>query len=151
MSFFISAARLEDIKELVELEQKVFIPSDGVLGSRAFRYHIQKNKNLLLVARNTDAPQQLAGYILVLVHKRSARIYSLATDPAFQKQGIGRELVATAIEMVLNLGLEKITLELRKNNQGALRLYESMGFIVNGIRADYYQPGEDAIMMSLKK
>ncbi|WP_444995508.1 ribosomal protein S18-alanine N-acetyltransferase [Aliikangiella sp. IMCC44359] len=151
MSNSISDAKVDDVKALVELEQLVFIPSDGMLNQISFRYHIQKKKNLLLVARSDKLPYQLMGYILVLLHKRSARIYSLAINPEHQKRGIGSELIKASINRAQEKGIMKVSLELRKDNSVAFRLYESLGFIVSGVRPDYYQRGDDAIVMTWQK
>ena len=151
MSYLITDARLDDIKALVELEQLVFIPSDGMLNKRSFRYHIQKRKNLLLLAKSEELPCQLMGYILVFLHKHSARIYSLAISPEHQRRGIGRELIKASIERVQDKGIMKISLELRKDNSTAFHLYESLGFIATGFRPDYYQCGDDAIVMAWRE
>jgi [ribosomal protein S18]-alanine N-acetyltransferase len=151
MSYLISDAKINDVKALVELEQIVFVPSDGMLNQRSFRYHIQKQKNVLLLAKSEESFDQLKGYVLVLLHKRSARIYSLAVSPKYQMQGIGRELIKESIKRVLKKGIMTISLELRKDNSSALHLYESLGFIVSGFRPDYYQCEGDAIVMTWQK
>ena len=151
MSYLISHAKTNDVKALVELEQLVFVPSDGMLNQRSFRYHIQKQKNVLLLAKSEESSYQLKGYILVLLHKHSARIYSLAVSPEHQMRGIGRELIKESIKRVLKKGIMTISLELRKDNSSALHLYESLGFIVSGFRPDYYQCKDDAIVMTWKK
>lgn len=148
MSYLISNAKIDDVKALVNLEQLVFVSSDGMLNQRSFRYHIQRQKNLLLLAKNEELPCQLVGYILVLLHKRSARIYSLAVNPENQMRGIGRELIKESIKRIQEKGIMRISLELRKDNSAALRLYESLGFIATGFRPDYYQCEGDAIVMT---
>ena len=48
-----------------------------------------------------------------------------------------------------DLGLGKITLEVGEQNQAALALYRSMGYVAVGRRAGYYRQGEeDAILMT---
>ena len=148
MPYSISEAQVSDIKALEELERHVFIPSDGLLSKRAFRYHIQKKKNVLLVAREDTLPNKLLGYILVLIRKKSARIYSLAVNPDCRKQGVGRALIQASINKVVEQGITMIRLELRKGNTSALKLYESLGFVGSSVRPDYYEQGEDALVMT---
>jgi len=57
-----------------------------------------------------------------------AAILSLAVDPAWQGQGIGRRLLAIALERLRGLGLPCVRLEVRPDNPVARRLYESVGF-----------------------
>jgi ribosomal-protein-alanine acetyltransferase len=98
--------------------------------------------------KNEEFPCQLVGYILVLLHKRSARIYSLAVNPENQMRGIGRELIQESMKRIQEKGIMIIFLELRKDNSAALRLYESLGFIASGFRPNYYQCEGDAIVMT---
>jgi ribosomal protein S18 acetylase RimI-like enzyme len=41
-----------------------------------------------------------------------------------------------------------ITLEVRRENAAAMKLYESLGFTERGVRRNYYGRGQDAIIMS---
>jgi ribosomal-protein-alanine N-acetyltransferase len=44
-----------------------------------------------------------------------------------------------------------VTLEVRKSNLAAQKLYESMGFLTTGVRKGYYSDdGEDALAMTLE-
>jgi ribosomal-protein-alanine N-acetyltransferase len=45
-------------------------------------------------------------------------------------------------------GARRATLEVRRSNEGALRLYERFGFTVTGMRRGYYdKPLEDALVL----
>jgi ribosomal-protein-alanine N-acetyltransferase len=45
----------------------------------------------------------------------------------------------------------RVTLEVRKSNLAAQKLYESIGFLTTGIRKAYYSDdGEDAFAMTLE-
>jgi ribosomal-protein-alanine N-acetyltransferase len=49
-------------------------------------------------------------------------------------------------------GLTRATLEVRRSNDAALRLYQRFGFAIEGIRPDYYtQPVEDALVLWNRK
>jgi len=79
-------------------------------------------------------------------------VHSLAVDLLSRRQGIGR----TLIEELLNDAKERdatcATLEVRVGNKAAISLYESLGFISEGIRPKYYADnGEDALIMWLRK
>ena len=41
-------------------------------------------------------------------------------------------------------------LEVDTTNEGAIALYESQGFKRTTVRADYYKPGHDALLMELR-
>jgi len=47
--------------------------------------------------------------------------------------------------------LTRVTLEVRKSNLPAQKLYESLGFVTSGLRKGYYSDdGEDALAMTLE-
>ena len=139
-------AQLEDLDALVKLEYCVFNPSDGLLSRRAFRHHLRSN-NLLLVAKESRGRSELLGYILVLNRKLSARIYSLAINPDFQRRGVAKTLVKRALTESIVNQLFKVNLETRVTNVKALNLYKSLGFQEKHIRSKYYGDNEDACCM----
>lgn len=141
----IQTAVLDDIPELVWLESASFVTSDGLLTERAFRYHIKRG-NLCLIARSSDT-NQMAGYVLVLPHRRSARIYSLAVAGKFQKKGFARALLHQVMDEIRSRKIPVLKLEVRRENTGAIALYQSLGFHIQNILQDYYGPNEDAISM----
>jgi ribosomal-protein-alanine N-acetyltransferase len=150
MSFLIQKAIPSDVPSLVALEHLVFKQSDWPLNKRSFGYHVRGGKNLMLTAKETTPTGSILGYVLVLQHRRSARIYSLATCPEHRGLGIGKALAQEAIHRVLERGILNLSLELRESNTPALQLYRSLGFTVSGIRPGFYRQEEDAITMTLR-
>ncbi len=55
-------------------------------------------------------------------------IYYLAVDPSRQREGLGREVVAAAEKWLSDLGVWKINLLVRNDNEGARGFYEKLGF-----------------------
>ncbi|HWM16381.1 MAG TPA: GNAT family acetyltransferase [Microbacterium sp.] len=55
-------------------------------------------------------------------------MYYLASDPTRRGQGIGRALVATAEEALLELGCPKVQLMVRPGNDDALGFYDTLGY-----------------------
>lgn len=150
-SLFFTGATCGDSSQLEELERHVFVPSDGLITKRSFNYHIRRGKNLVLVAKLSDMSSELVGYSLVLLHRQSARIYSLAVDPRYQERGIGKGLAHYTLEKIQARGYTNIHLELRQENSRALKLYESLGFVSYRIRHNYYGPAQDAVLMTWRK
>lgn len=144
----VAKANLADIPELVNLETASFVTSDGLLTNRAFRYHIKRG-NLCLVAR-TGEPGEIAGYVLVFPHRKSARIYSLAVSSKFQRRGVARQLLDVVFEEVRSRNIPLLKLEVRRENTQAIALYQSLGFHIQKIRHNYYGPMQDAICMQWK-
>jgi mycothiol synthase len=63
-------------------------------------------------------------------HGRAAigEIYVLAVDPAFQGNGIGKDLITTGLNYLKNQGLSHTILYVGIENKPALNLYRSIGF-----------------------
>jgi ribosomal-protein-alanine N-acetyltransferase len=75
-------------------------------------------------------------------------INTLAVHPDLRRQGLASLLLTHVLEDAVRHGAEKATLEVRRSNEGALRLYERFGFEVGGVRKAYYrQPVEDALIL----
>jgi ribosomal-protein-alanine N-acetyltransferase len=52
------------------------------------------------------------------------------------------------IEDARAAGVHDATLEVRRSNTAAIRLYERLGFHVEGVRTNYYsEPSEDALIL----
>lgn len=75
-------------------------------------------------------------------------ITNVQVDMAFRRQGIARELMVKAMEYARAAGGERFTLEVRASNAPAIALYESLGFVSEGVRPGFYEdPREDAVIM----
>jgi RimJ/RimL family protein N-acetyltransferase len=58
-------------------------------------------------------------------------------DP-HRERGVGRRLLAYALDWAANQGLKKITLSVFSDNTRAIRLYKSVGFTLEGTRKMQY-------------
>lgn len=75
-------------------------------------------------------------------------ITNIAVHPEYRKKGIGGMLVYHLINIARQENIKKMTLEVRKSNIAAQRLYFKYGFEIKGVRKGYYSDnGEDAIIM----
>ena len=76
-------------------------------------------------------------------------ITNIATHPQYRRMGVGAGILSKLIEFARTNNLEFLTLEVRKSNQAAQKLYEKFGFKVAGERKRYYEDNnEDAIIMT---
>ena len=60
-------------------------------------------------------------------------IYYLAVDPEHRKQGLGKRIMATAEEKLLEIGCPKIDLMVRKNNLEVITFFEKIGYNHNEV------------------
>jgi len=61
---------------------------------------------------------------------RFGEIYVISVDPKFQGQGLGKVMVTQGLDVLRRKGVTDAVLFVDKSNQGARRLYESLGFTV---------------------
>lgn len=86
----------------------------------------------------------VAGYIKrsdpdnVLPRAHIFDISGLAVDRRMQRMGVGRRLVDAAIDEARRCGAHKVSLRVLGNNIAARRLYESCGFVVEGVLRDEF-------------
>ncbi|MGI9953485.1 ribosomal protein S18-alanine N-acetyltransferase [Moorellaceae bacterium AZ2] len=91
---------------------------------------------------------RVIGYAGMWIILDEAHITNIAIHPDFRGQRLGELLLKTLMQEAVNLGADRMTLEVRVSNLPAQRLYERLGFVRAGIRKGYYNDNhEDAIIM----
>nr|WP_232846067.1 ribosomal protein S18-alanine N-acetyltransferase [Enterococcus innesii] len=80
-----------------------------------------------------------------------AELFNVAVLPAYQGQGLAKELLKRMETIVEQTDGRRIYLEVRVSNLQAQALYLRMGYTVIGRRKKYYShPEEDALIMEKK-
>lgn len=75
-------------------------------------------------------------------------ITNIAVHPEFRRNGVGCALMEALLKAAKELGISALTLEVKKSNYSAQRLYKKYGFTEEGFRKGYYADNnEDAIIM----
>lgn len=135
-------ASLQDLDVLVEIENAAF--TTDRFTRRSFRYLLTRAKaeTLVYVRHN-----QVIGYVMLLFHSgiSMARLYSLAINPDYRGQGIGRELMKVAEQTALEHDAIILRLEVRPDNDAAIQLYQQEGYRQFGRTPDYYEDHMEAL------
>ncbi|PUE67529.1 GNAT family N-acetyltransferase [Arcobacter lacus] len=135
----IKKAKKENLKDLYDLEKKVFQNDPFALTKSAFRYHILKNSLYIF-----EKDEKIVGYILWLERKEYFRLYSLAIDINFQGLGIASKLLEYSFEKLKN---KKFSLEVKTKNIKAIKLYEKYQFKIKKVLKDYYEDSDGYLMI----
>ena len=91
---------------------------------------------------------QLLGYAGAWLILDEGHITNVAVTKERRGEGIGRGLMQALMQYAANMGVQYMTLEVRKSNLTAQKLYHSLGFIDLGVRKRYYEDnGEDALLL----
>lgn len=134
--------KLSDLKVVVEIEKSSF-PRPWSLN--AFITQLTHDSSICLIA---EADGRTVGYIIATQYVDVWHLLDLAIHQDYRRQYIATDLLETLFEICGRQPHRGYTLEVRKSNRGAIKMYESFGFICTGIRKGYYRDnGEDALIM----
>jgi ribosomal-protein-alanine N-acetyltransferase len=87
------------------------------------------------------------GYISGITSWREGHIVSVAVLPSWRRKDIASQLVQELCSIFKYQNKKRVKLEVRVSNTPAINLYEKLGFEKQKIVEDYYENGEDAVMM----
>ena len=132
------------IAEVVAIEQ---VANGSPWSDRGFRNELDHPHGLFLVALEAG---EVVGYGGVWLVIDEAHIVNVAVREDRRRQGIARELVKRLLEASKESGMKTASLEVRAGNEGAIKLYENLGFVTTNRRKRYYPDNrEDALVMWL--
>ena len=90
---------------------------------------------------------QIVGFAGAWMVLDEAHVTNIAITEAERGNGYGKRLTKALLQYAANLGVGYTTLEVRRSNERAQRLYKSLGFEYVGVRKKYYTDnGEDAFL-----
>ena len=131
----------EDIPTIAKMERRCFHDAwTEEMLSDTLRYPIY---NCFLA----EEGGQVCGYCCLIVVCEDAEVGNIAVDTPFRGKGIGKALMETMHQRAKEKGATQSFLEVRVSNASAIALYKKFGYESYGIRARYYEDGEDAMVM----
>ena len=133
--------RYEHLRQMAQIEQEAF---DQPWSERMFIPEVEDENAYYLVGVRGDEVICYGGFHKVL---DEAHITNIAVRADSRGRGIGTLLMSELISRARMLGVKYMTLEVRDNNENAIKLYKSFGFTVEGIRKTYYNNMHDALIM----
>jgi ribosomal-protein-alanine N-acetyltransferase len=143
-----------DLPQVVAIERRAFATPWSLA---MFVLELSKPSGVCLAAEvevmaTGDEPagrgsRELVGYLVCSRYDLVWHVMNVSVDPDRRRRGIATALLAALFDRVGDPG-GQFTLEVRRSNQGAIELYERLGFKSAGVRRRYYADnGEDAIVM----
>lgn len=138
----------EILQEIVEHEKLVF--GEGAIGEWNIKPFTKYGKVYALI-HEKEKKNKLVSVIEILssFNREIAYIYGVSTVPNYEKKGHGSKLLDYVIEDLKKIGIKKIELTVKKNNETAISLYLKKGFIVGEELKDEYGDGEERYLMQL--
>ena len=133
------------IDQVHELEQQLF-PVDAWSKEQFWSELAQPTRRYVVAIEGGS----VLGYYGLFALAPQSDVQTIAVSPEAQGRGLGAQLLNSLIEEALAQGCEQVMLEVRSDNAAALALYARCEFEALNVRADYYAPGVDAVVMRQK-
>ena len=134
----------EDIKYIAELEAKIFT---DVWTEQSVRDTYEQTQAFITVAEDDG---KLTGYCIIYYVMDEAEIARIAVSEDARRLGIGKGLLDYTCKCCREKQIERLLLDVRESNEGAIAFYKNYGFQTDGIRKHFYEmPKEDAVLMSV--
>lgn len=135
--------RSTDLKRVYEIESMSF---DQTYGIQIFQQLYEMGIGFLVAEEN----EYVVGYVMFwLKYENQGHIISIAVDKNYRRRGYGTQLLAKAIG-ILFLISDTVYLEVRASDIGAIEFYKEFNFKEDRVVPNYYESGEDAVVLYLK-
>src|SRR5262245_49186075 len=137
------AMRLDDLPQVTAIEAQSQLDPWPQQSFRAELENPRVAQPLVAVRKN-----EIVGYVVPWFIEDEMQISTLDVKENYRRQGLARLMLSHVLRMALQRRCRQVFLEVRKSNLAARRLYEGLGFVMDGLRPRYYSCGqEDAILM----
>lgn len=131
-----------DLPSVLAVERRAFTTPWSMA---MFVLELSKPSGICLAAQGADG---LRGYLVCSRYAGMWHLMNVAVDPGRRRRGVATALITRLLAQIE--GKDKIMLEVRGSNEGAIEMYRGIGFEAVGHRRRYYQDnGEDALVMEL--
>lgn len=141
----------------IEIKEMKLEHLDGVMTIEKLSFRIPWSKNSFIEEINDNelavyfvavSEEQVIGYGGVWKVFDEGHITNIAVHPEFRRCGAASRILGQILNMCDENNIKSLTLEVRKSNYAAQKLYEKYGFKAEGLRKRYYADNnEDALIM----
>ena len=91
----------------------------------------------------------VVGHAVVSAVADVAELQRIAVAPALRRTGVATALLAACVDVARSSGADRLLLEVREDNAGALSFYAARGFTEVDRRPRYYRDGTTAVVLRL--
>jgi len=130
--------KTEDINKILEIEEQAF-PKTAYSKQTFLNYGNSFPYTFIVIETGND----IIGYI---IFDRGSHIHSTAVKRTYRMKGFGKMLFMHVVECVG----ERLWLEVRSKNSGAIAFYKSLGMKITGKIPNYYG-SDDALIMEMSQ
>ena len=92
---------------------------------------------------------RVVGHAVASVVADIAELQRIAVDASRRRGGVAGALLDEVVRLAVRQGADRILLEVREDNAGALGFYAARGFVEVDRRRRYYRDGATAVVLRL--
>ncbi len=134
---------------MIQLERQAETAAHWSIAQYEALFAANAQTRIALVAEES-AESPVLGLIIARCLPDEWEIENVIVEEQYRRRGVGSFLVRGALAEARTAGAASVILEVRESNRPALRLYESIGFRLDGRRKNYYpDPAEDALLLRI--
>lgn len=134
---------VEDLDAVTTIEAATFAMP---WSRKSFEQELTRNVAARYLVAELDG--KVIGYAGAWIILDESHITNIAIENCERGHGYGKQLTRGLLQYLSNLGATYATLEVRRSNERAQRLYTDLGFQPVGWRKKYYEDNqEDALLM----
>jgi ribosomal-protein-alanine N-acetyltransferase len=89
----------------------------------------------------------VVGHAVVSAAGDIAELQRIAVDPRHRRRGVAARLLAAVVDATRSTHADRLLLEVREDNAGALAFYAGQGFTEIDRRRRYYRDGATAVVL----
>ena len=146
--FEIVPMKAGDLDEIMDIERVSF---RAPWSRQVFVEEFDRDWAYVDVLKERKVDALVLAFVNYWLVRDEVHVLNVATRPEARKQGHGSRLLEHVIAFANRHKCRYVTLEVRRSNAGAIRLYRKYGFRPVGVRPNYYvEDNEDAIVMLLE-
>ena len=141
--FAVRPMKQKDLNIVMYLENTCFVAPWGL---KDLQYELNDNpvSNLWVIESESSG---VVGFVDYWITFDSATICQICVNPIVRRNGLGSMMMEELIKDCHANRVRNITLEVRENNENAIKLYEKFGFKKSVLKEKYYTNGDNAIYM----
>jgi [ribosomal protein S18]-alanine N-acetyltransferase len=94
-----------------------------------------------------EGGEDVVGHAVVSVVADISELQRIAVDPLHRRDGLATQLLDEVIVLARDEGADRLLLEVREDNSGAIAFYAARGFAEIDRRRRYYRDGGTAVVM----
>lgn len=135
------------ISDLDNISETLTTCFDDFWNYNILKSELENNNSQYIVAK---IGKKIVGFAGIIDTLDQMEITNIVVRKDMRHKGIGNTLLNELIKISIKNNKNNIFLEVNSNNLFAIKLYEKNGFKKVGLRKNYYNNTDDAILMNLK-